>query len=259
MRSRALAALLVAGLVVVAVTSSLSSPVNPTGLPGALANPAGVESSALYCTGLSDATGATQGAVVLLNTTDSTRDAHVTVVSDTGRLAEEPLTLAAHDSVSVEPDRLAAGHLFGVSVVVAGGGVVADEVAGSMSSAVPCASDAVTSWYGSGFDTTVGSTATLSFYNPTATPAVVNVTAYTAHGFVAPAPYQGLPVGAHAEVAVNIGSAIVNSANVGVRVNVVRGALVVTGVEDSLSVGSLDGGAAAATAQSWFPRVTTVS
>jgi hypothetical protein len=85
----------------------------------------------------------------------------------------------------------------------------------------------------------------------------VNVTADTPSGFVAPAPFQGLPVGAHAEVVVNLGGLIVNTRNVGVRVNVVRGTLVIAGVEYAGTVGSLDVGTGAPSTSSWFPRVTT--
>ena len=115
----------------------------------------------------------------------------------------------------------------------------------------------MTSWYASGLDTSVGSSAVLSFYNPTATPAVINVTADTPSGFVAPAPFQGLPVAAHAQVELNLGGQIVNTRNIGVRVKVLRGALVVAGVETSDTVGSIDVGARAPTSDAWLPQVTT--
>lgn len=256
-RDGALAALLVGALVATATLTSVLRPSNPTALPTGLAVAASVESSALYCTGLSDAAGGVEGAVDFLNTGLDARTVSVAIVSDTGRRAAATLEVAGHTRVSLAPDHLVDGHSFGVSAVVDGGGVVADEVTAAHSSVVPCAGAGVTSWYASGLDTTVGSSARLSFYNPTATPAVVNVTADTPGGFVAPAPFQGLPVAAHAEVTLDLNTQIVNTADVGVRVNVLRGELVVAGVENSLTVGSLDVGSVAPSTSAWFPRVTT--
>ncbi|MFI5036047.1 MAG: DUF5719 family protein [Acidimicrobiales bacterium] len=259
MRSRgvALAAGLVAALAATASLTSVLGATNPSALPAGLAVAAGAESSALYCTGLSDATGAVQGVVTFLNTEPASRTVTVTIVSDTGHHASATLHLAGHTRASLAPEQLVTGHSFGVSAVVDGGGVVADELTASRSSVVPCPGAGVTAWYGSGLDTSVGSGAALSFYNPTATPAVVNVTANTPSGFVAPAPFQGLPVAAHAEVVLNLGGQIVNTRDVGVRVNVVRGTLVIAGVEDSGTVGSIDVGALAPATTAWFPRVTT--
>jgi hypothetical protein len=256
-RGGVLAALLTLALVATAVVTTVSRPTNPSALPSGLAVSAGVESSALYCTGLSDAAGGVEGVVTYLNTVRAARVVSVSIVSNTGHHATATLHLAGHTRASLAPDQLASGHSFGVSAVVDGGGVVADEVTTTRSSVVPCSGAGVTTWYASGLDTSVGSSAALSFYNPTATPAVVNVTAETPGGFVAPAPFQGLPVGAHAEVVLNLGGLIVNTRNVGVRVNVVRGTLVIAGVEYAGTVGSLDVGATSPATSAWFPRVTT--
>jgi Family of unknown function (DUF5719) len=183
----------------------------------------------------------------------------VNIVSNTGQRASATLHLGGYAQATLAPDQLVAGHSFGVSAVVDGGGVVADEVTASRTSVVACSGSGATSWYASGLDTSVGSSARLSFYNPTATPAVVNVTADTPSGFVAPAPFQGLPVGAHAEVVLNLGGQLVNARNVGVHVHVVRGALVIAGVEFSGTVGSLDAGTTVLADTAWFPRVTTAN
>ena len=107
---------------------------------------------------------------------------------------------------------------------------------------VPCTSTGVTNWYGAGFDTLVGSSGELSIYNPTATPAVFNVVGYTAAGYTAPAPFQGLSVGAHSQMELNLGSQIVNTANVGVHVSVLRGSVTIVGVQQSGAVVSLISG-----------------
>src|SRR5579872_5149858 len=249
-------ALAVAGT---ATATSLVTTSNPPLLRTGLYAVAGVESSAVYCTGLSDAAGAVQGVVTFLNTSRAPRTLSVEIVSDTHHRADATLHLAGHTRASLAPDQLVSGHSFGVSAVINGGGVVANEVTSGPSSIVPCASRGETSWYASGLDTTVGSSAALSFYNPTATPAVVNVTVDTPRGFAAPASFQGLPVAAHAEVKLNLGGQIVNTKDVGVRVNVVRGTLVIAAVENSLTVGSLDVGTSTPSADAWFPSVTTAN
>ncbi len=256
-RRALLAGVLVAALAAVAALGAVHPPANPSALPTGLAAAGAAESSALYCTGLTSATGAAAGRVVFLNTTAAHRDVEVAVVSDSGHRGSETIPVGPHAVVTLSPASLAAGATYGVSAVVDGGGVVADEVVGSGRAEAPCATDGVTQWYGSGFDSTVGSNASLSFYNPTATPAVVNVTAYTPAGFVAPAPFQGLAVAAHAETTIDLGRAVVNVPNFGARVNVVRGTLVIAGVEHSLTVGSIDGGASAPATSSVFPAVTT--
>lgn len=258
-RGGVLIVLLVLALAATATATSLVNPTNPTQLRTGLEVTAGVESSALYCTGLSNVAGGVQGVVTFLNTDRTARTVSVEIVSDTHHRASATLHLAAYTRASLAPDQLVSGHSFGVSAVIDGGGVVADELTAGRSSIVPCSSVGETSWYASGLDTSVGSSAALSFYNPTATPAVVNVTVDTAGGFGAPASFQGLPVAAHAEVKLNLGGQIVNAKNIGVHVNVVRGTLVIAGVENSLTVGSLDVGATLPAASVWFPRVTTAN
>ncbi len=256
-RDGPLAVLLILALVATATLTSVLRPKNPTALPTGLAVSANVESSALYCTGLSDTAGGVQGAVTFLNTGRAPRTVTVEIVSDTGHRASATLHLGGYTRTSLSPDQLVDGHSFGVSAVVNGGGVVADEVTATHSSVTPCSGAGVTSWYASGLDTSVGSSAVLSFYNPTATPAVINVTADTPSGFVAPAPFQGLPVAAHAQVELNLGGQIVNTRNVGVHVRVLRGALVIAGVENSKAVGSIDVGTETPASDAWLPEVTT--
>jgi len=218
---------------------------------------ASAESTALYCTGLG--AGATSGRVVFTNLTDSARVLDVTVVSNTGAHATRNVALAAHASTSVSPLGWAPGTLFGVSAVVSGGGVVGAQVAANNTAVAPCSAGGVTDWYAAGFDTLVGSSAVVSLFNPSATPAVVNVTTVTANGFTAPAPFQGLAVGPHAEVAVNLATQIVDTANVGVHVNVLRGALTIVGVQTSASTTSFNVGQGSLSTSAVFPLVTTAA
>jgi hypothetical protein len=260
--SRRLPLLLVLALalVLVGTLSSLSTPKNPSALPGGLNVAGNAESTALYCTGLSGVGGSlARGHVTFLNTTDSSRSVLVQVVSDTGQRASTTFHLGAHGARSINPLSLETGHSFGLEAQVTGGGVVADEVTVNHLAEVPCTATGITNWYGAGFDTLVGSTADLSVYNPTATPAVFNVAAYTASGYDAPSTYQGLSVGAHSQMELNLATEIVDTSNIGVHVSVLRGSIEIVGVQQSGSVISLNAGATVLASQAWFPRVTTVS
>jgi len=246
-------------LIVTGVASTLIKPTNPTALPTGLNVASNAESTALYCTGLTSGPGGVAGEVTFLNTATSTRSMAIQIVSDTGRRLSTSLAVPARGARSLRPDLLVKGNSFGLAAQVNGGGVVAEEVTSQRTAEVPCASAGVTSWYASGFDTLVGSNAQLSIYNPTATPAVMDVTTFSSSGFGAPAAYQGLSVAAHAQIELNLGKVVVNATNVGVRVNVLRGSVDVVGVQRSGQVVSLDPGATDTTTVSWFPRVTTVS
>ncbi len=254
-----LVAALATALIATGVASTLIKQTNPTSLPTGLDVASNAESTALYCTGLSSAAGGLAGHVTFLNTTSAVRTLAVQVVSDAGKRASTSIRLAGHAARSIQPDKLAQGNSFGVAAQVDGGGVVAEEVTSDRGAEVPCTSSGVTSWYGSGFDSLVGSNAALSIYNPTATPAVLDVTTFSSTGFVAPAPFQGLSVGAHAQVELNLGAQIVNSSNIGVRVNVLRGSTVIVGVQRSGKVVSMDPGSTSVVTTAFFPRVTTVS
>jgi hypothetical protein len=258
-RRAPLLVVLAAALIATGVVSSLSTSVNPSTLPGGLAVDGQAESTALYCTGLSSVKGGVSGRVTFLNTTDSTRDVMVAVVSDAGKTWTKQLAIAAHESQSISPSAVLAGNSYAVAAQISGGGVVGAEVTSTNTAEAPCISAGVTQWYGAGFDTTVGSSAALSIYNPTATPAVLNVSTFSQLGFVAPAKFQGISVGAHAQVELNLGDQIVSTPNVGVRVKVVRGALDIVGVQLSGSTVSLNPGLASASTTAQYPLVTTAS
>ncbi|MGA2969928.1 MAG: DUF5719 family protein [Acidimicrobiales bacterium] len=258
-RRRPLLAVLALVLVVVGVVSSLAKTPNSSTLPGGLGAATNAESTALFCTGLSGVVGPFEGHVIFLNTTNSLRLVQVEVVNDLGQRASIKVDVSAHGTQLVSPITLLKGHSFAVEAQVNGGGVVADEVTRTGMAEVPCTTTGVTEWYGAGFDTLVGSSGELSVYNPTATPAVFNVAAYTAAGYSAPAPFQGLSVGAHSQLEVNLGTQIVNATNIGVHVSVLRGAVVIVGVQQSGPVVSLMSGSSALATSMWLPRVTTVT
>ena len=261
-RRRRLPLLLVAAVVLVATgfVTSLRHPTNPSELPSGLKVSLNAESTALYCTGISSANGA-PGRVSFYNTASASRSLSVSVVSDKGNTWQGSIELAAHGLQSLQPsvvDKSAAGDNFGVAVQISGGGVVGEEIAGTDRTDVPCSASGVTRWYATGFDTSRGSSAYLSVYNPTATSAVFNASIYATTGYSAPQAFQGIAVPAHAQTEVDLGKEVVNTSNVGVGVTVLRGSLEIVGVENSAGTVSYDQGLTDASKQSWFPNVTTV-
>jgi hypothetical protein len=258
-RRTPLLVVLALALVVVGTASTLEKSHNSKLPPGSLSLVQGVESAALYCTGITGPKGDATGHVTFLNTTDSSRSLDVEVVSDTGDRSTTSLNLAAHAARSIEPETLAHGNNFSVAVQVNGGGVVGEEVANEATAESPCTSAGVTDWYGAGFDSTVGSKAQLSIYNPTATAAVFNISAYTSGGFSAPASFQGMAVGAHSQLEVNLGTEIVDTTDIGVHVKVLRGSIDIVGVQGSGAVTSFNAGVTSPSTSDWFPRVTTAA
>ncbi len=255
MSRRPLVLVLGAVIAVTAAATSVTHAANPSEVASSIsAGP--VESTALYCTGLG-ASGSPAGHVVVLNTADHTREVAVEIDTDIGTTQTRHLVLAAHRSTSVSPPP--SGHWYGITLIANGRGVVADELNAPGTAQAPCLNAGSTIWYASGLDTTVGSRAYVTLYNPSSTSAVVNVTAETASGFSAPAPYQGVAIPAHRVVTLDLGTRIVNQANVGIRVRAIRGEVVSTAVQQAGTVTSFNAGSSELARTDWFPRVTTVS
>jgi len=256
--ARRLPLLLVVLVVLVAtgVVTSLRPATNPSVLPSGLTVSLDAESTALYCTGLSTSQGA-PGRVTFLNTSTSSRALSVSIVSDKGNTYSGSIELAAHASQSIVPSALDKGDNFGVAIQISGGGVVGEEITGTNRAETPCVAAGTTHWYATGFDTRVGSSTYLSVYNPTATAAVLNASIYTVAGVSTPLAFQGFAVPAHTEAEINLGTQVVNIDNVGVSIDVLRGSLVMVGVEDSNGTISLNRGITGPSTTAWFPNVTT--
>jgi len=252
-------------LAAVVVGVALVGVLNNTGaVNNAVVNPSATgpsaQSSALYCTGLTNARGAVRGVVTFLNTTNVTRHVVVHAVATGARSAvATALTLAPYARQSVTPTNLLVGQTYALSAQIDGGGVSAEQVVTRYGTQSPCTSAGVTTWYGSGFDATVNSKAILSVYNPTATAAVFNVTTFSKGGYLAPAQLQGVTVGPHSELALNLGNEIVATSNFGVQVVVLRGSLVVVGDQISHSISSMNYGTDVLATTGTFPLVTTAN
>ncbi len=266
-RRRPLALVVVALLLAAGLATTFTHPKNPSTLPTGLATSINAESTALYCTGLSNL-GPRPGKVTFFNTASGPRHLTVSIVSDHGGEYQGSLELPVHGAESLEPSVLVTGAKsgtantptnYGMGVQISGGGVVGEEIAYNGRAEEPCVSQGITRWSATGFNTLVGSSAYLSVYNPSATSAVFNVSVFTAAGVSDPESFQGLSVPAHAQQEVNLGTEVVNTANVGVRVNVQRGDLDVVGVEDSNGTLSYERGLTNAASEVWFPNVTTVN
>jgi len=119
--------------------------------------------------------------------------------------------------------------------------------------------DGITNWFAAGFDTTVGSSAILSVYNPTETPAVFNVSTFSSSGYVAPQRFQGYAVAAHSQAEIDLGTEIVDLSDVGVHVRVLRGTLDIVGLQKSGPTVSYNTGVEQALTTAIFPLVTTAN
>ncbi len=250
---------LAVALLVVGVVSFLAKKGDNSQLPSALALNGRAESTALYCTGFSDQKLGESGRVIFLNTTNQSHLVTIDDVSDTGDATSKEVTLHAYQQFGFDPSAGMHGDYFGVGAQVSGGGVVGVQVTRRHTSEAPCISTGVTNWFGAGFDTTVGSSAILSVYNPTATPAVFNVSTFSSSGYVAPAKFQGYAVGSHSQAEIHLGTEIVNMRDVGVHVRVLRGSLDIVGLQQSGPTVSFNTGVNNASTSAIFPLVTTAN
>ena len=197
------------------------------------------------------------GRVILVNTTGQSHEVTIDHASNLGVGSSNEITLGAYEQFGFDPSAGVHGDYFGVGAQVSGGGVVGVEVTKDDTSEAPCISTGITNWFAAGFDTTVGSNATLSVYNPTATPAVFNVSTFSASGYVAPPKFQGYAVAAHSQADINLGTAIVDLSDVGVHVRVLRGTLDIVGLQQSGPTVSYNTGVDAPETSAVFPLVTT--
>jgi len=198
-----LLAVLALVLVVVGILSSTATSVDPSQLPSALAlnghaNPRRCTAPGSRVTKLGES-----GRVILLNTTARSHEVTIDHVSNLGVAISQEMTLRAYQQYGFDPSVGVRGDFFGVGAQVSGGGVVGVEVTKDHTSEAPCISTGITNWFAAGFDTTVGSSAILSVYNPTETPAVFNVSTFSSSGYVAPQRFQGYAVAAHSQAEID--------------------------------------------------------
>jgi hypothetical protein len=252
----ALVAVLVAG----GFVAASGRHTNGTALATGLAVGAAAESTGLYCTGFTGVAGAVPGSILFTSTTDQSRRVLATLTSTKGAPRDVSFTLAPWGQHTLAASLFAGAAYYGVSAQVGGSGVVASVVGtGDDRSIVPCASGGVTSWTAAGLSTHVGTNTVLTLLNPTATEAVVDVTAVTPTGVVAPQSFE-MVVAPNALSAVTLGTQIVDESDVAAQVRVRQGSVVAAAAMDwttSPPGSAIVAGGDGANRDMWFPSVAT--
>jgi hypothetical protein len=202
---------------------------------GSLVPPYGAESSAWFCVG--GVAGVTDHMTIeLTNTTvHPVTGTIITVISggsgsssSSSATTSTPVTVPAEDQIGVSPPGTGSKSA-AATVLLGGGGVAVSEVvSGSLGwSTAPCASSTSAQWSFAHASTSSGSSTGLLLYNPAVTPAVVDVSLYSATaGLVAPPAYQGVPVPAGALVVENIGDHLLNDSSFATEVSASSGTVV---------------------------------
>ncbi len=227
-------------LAIVSVSTTSSSPAAPEpGPAGVVASPS-AESSSWTCGGMTDGSDSVAaGTVILTNSTRQERTATVTVIDDAGHTAQDKVTIGALATSTVGvSNQLSGGTWLMAQVLVDGGGVLASEqIAGSQGRTLSdCGSRTSSTWQFTGGSTQRGQALTISLANPTATPAVANVSFITANaGAATPQGSQGLVVGPHAVVAVPVQNLVAHGADLASDVTVTQGRLVAFATQVSTS------------------------
>lgn len=258
----------VAGVGVVSLAVPAPSPLPPTSPgDGVLVAPAAARTSSLFCAtgaGLDAGAGAT-GAVILTNTARTTAHGVMTTVQGSGAPAvRRSVTVPPLGSTDVIPAQGLPAGATASTFTFEGGGVAGTMVVASPLgwSTAPCASSVSSEW-----DFVGGSTATglldLTLYNPTAAPAMVNVSFLGSDGNVlVPQAYQGITLMPGQLVVAGLGAYVQNQAVVATLVQTSSGSVVATEL-DRMAIKSGSGLALAAgtpaPATTWrFAQTTAV-
>ena len=149
------------------------------------------------------------------------------VVSWTGSTVTKTVSVAAGQVVEVPPPVTAKGPQ-GATVALDGGRVAVSEFTSGTTgwSTTNCASAVSPTWYFPVGSTIIGNSVTLDMYNPSVTPAVVNVDTLTASGEAQPSAYQGLSVPPDTLVSEQLDTHATNDAEVATVVTAASGAVV---------------------------------
>lgn len=227
----AMTGLSLAALAAVSLVTSSATPVAPPAGPPAQVAASTAESSSWTCGGMTDGAGsAAAGNVVVSNVTSQPRRVVVTAIDDTGHVVRNELKVAPDATASVGiSSQLSGGTWAMATVTVDGGGVLVSEAIGGSQGRTlsPCASRTATTWQFTGGSTERGQGLTISLVNPTATPAVADVSFITANsGAATPQGSQGLVVEPHSVVGVPVQNLVAHGAEVASDVTVTQGRLV---------------------------------
>ncbi len=224
------------GVVDVVVGRTAPAPAEAVGT--AVVGDASASASAAFCAGGTAGSGQPAVPAVYLTNTSArpVQGAMRTVVpgrSGGGTGHATAVTVPARSTVAVDPTPGVAPGPMAASFVFAGGGVVASQVVRGPGgwAAAPCATRPAQSLVFAGGSTAGGSSLTLSLLDPTAAPAVVDVTFVTPSGAVVPAPYQGIDLAPGQLVSEDVGRYVQNAPAVATLVTTQSGSVVADELE----------------------------
>jgi len=235
-----------AALLGIGAVSALAPPSAAPSAPapgdGTSVAPADAHASSFFCTtgaGADAGTGATT-TIVLANTTNAPATGVETVVSAAGGTpVRTTVGVPAHGTGVVNPALGLPAGAFAASFAFASGGVTGTAVVGAPQgwSTAPCVTQVSSQWDFAGGSTSTG-LLDLSLYNPTAAPAVVDVTFLTASGTVLdPQSYQGVAVGAGQVVVETLGTYVQDQSVVATLVQATSGAVVASELDQMVVPG----------------------
>lgn len=192
-------------------------------------------SSAWYCAGgtARGESGPAELSLVLANVDEVGATADVTVHGPDGELGTTTLEVPANGRARLAAGELGEAEWVGATVEVRGGRVAVDrEVRGPLGfDASPCATEAADRWYVPTGATVRGADLTLSFYNPFADAASVDVRLATETGLREPRALRRLSVPAGSVRTVRVGEIVTNRAELAASVVVSAGRVVVDRVQ----------------------------
>ncbi len=231
--------LLGVGLVSVSIPPPAAAPL-PASADGVAVAPADATSASLFCM---PGTAGTD-TVFLANTTETAARGVMTTVGSTGTApVRRAVVVPAMGTAAVDPAGGSTAAVTATSFVFAGGGVSASQSVGSAAGwdSEPCASQVSSQWAFAGGSTTAGNSLTLSLFDPTAAPAMVNVSFLTVSGAVlTPQAYQGLTVAPGQLVDEQVGTFVQDQPTIATLVSSASGSLVATELQQR-TVGSSTG------------------
>jgi hypothetical protein len=254
------------------------------GMPVVVA--AAARSSAWYCPGpLPIGAGADASSIVLTGTADSPVQGRVTIVRSDGGTAIVPVVVPAHGSASVPITSGVAGGAAGwaaASVELDGGGVGAEQVVAAPNgpSGVACEVTTSSSWYFPAGSTAPGADVQVALYNPTAAPAIANLSfavssQFTTSGVatigrstsgagaaaIEPPPFQGITVPPGQLLVIDVGRQVQLQPELATTVTATSGRVVAgewtTVILGATHEASLTQGVAQSEHTWWFPLSTT--
>jgi len=221
-RSMVAAIVLVGGAVAASVLPGQSNP----GIDTSTLNPSfSAESTSLYCAGISPSGVAGVGGAKFWNSSNERRHLDIEMTNDK-QAVTSTATIAPKASLYLPAGSTLEGSI-SVRAQIDGSGVVGSLfTTGPDSTSIPCQSEGVTDWYVAGLGTAGGASSRLTLLNPSATPAVIDISTQSSLGFLAPAPYQGLVIPANGQLTLSVGQQVVEANALAVHVTALRGSFV---------------------------------